>query len=130
METPEIKKRIEDSTTRLFKAVFPGTTNHYHTLFGGTAMALMDEVAFIAATRFSRKQVVTVSTGQIDFNKPIPAGTIIELIARIVRIGRTSVDVEVEVFLEQMYEERRESAIKGLFKFVALDDDQRPTPVL
>jgi len=50
------EKRIEKSITRIFKAVFPDSTNHYDTLFGGTAMHLMDQVAFITATRFSRKK--------------------------------------------------------------------------
>ena len=50
------EERIENSVTRVFKTVFPNTTNHYDTLFGGTAMALMDEVAFMAATRFCRKK--------------------------------------------------------------------------
>ena len=64
-----IDQLIEESETKIFKAVFPNTTNHYDTLFGGTALQLMDEVSFICATRFSRKKVVTVSTDKIDFNK-------------------------------------------------------------
>jgi acyl-CoA hydrolase len=51
---------ILDAETRIFKAVFPNTTNHYDTLFGGTAMHLMDEVAFITATRFTRKLATLV----------------------------------------------------------------------
>ena len=69
--------KIQNSITRVFKAVFPNTTNHYDTLFGGTAMQYMDEVAFITATRFSRQKMVTVSSDKIDFKKPIPHGTII-----------------------------------------------------
>jgi len=46
-----IAQRIEDSTTSVTKTVFPGRTNHHNTLFGGDALAWMDEVAFIAATR-------------------------------------------------------------------------------
>ena len=64
--------KIQHSITRVFKAVFPNTTNHYDTLFGGTAMQYMDEVAFITATRFSRQKMVTVSSDKIDFKKPIP----------------------------------------------------------
>ena len=45
-----LEERIKDSETHIFKAVFPNTTNHYDTLFGGTAMHMMDEVAFITAT--------------------------------------------------------------------------------
>ena len=85
-----LEERILKSETHIFKAVFPSTTNHYDTLFGGTALHLMDEVAFICATRFSRKKVVTISTGQIDFKKAIPAGTLIELVAKVVSVGRTS----------------------------------------
>ncbi|MEO6729821.1 MAG: acyl-CoA thioesterase [Ferruginibacter sp.] len=65
-------EKIEQSVTRIFKAVFPDSTNHYDTLFGGTAMPLMDEVAVITATRFSRQKMVTVSSDRIDFKKPIP----------------------------------------------------------
>ncbi|HEX6431922.1 MAG TPA: hotdog domain-containing protein, partial [Niastella sp.] len=85
-----IEQKIQQSETRIFKAVFPNTTNHYDTLFGGTAMALMDEVAFIAATRFARKRMVTVSSDKIDFTRPIPAGTIIELIGKVIHTGNSS----------------------------------------
>lgn len=61
-----LEEKIKNSTTHIFKAVFPGTTNHYDTLFGGTALYSMDEVAFITATRFTRMKVVTVSTDKID----------------------------------------------------------------
>lgn len=125
-----LKQRMANAETRIFKAVFPNLTNHYDTLFGGTAMSLMDEAAFIAATRFTRKKVVTVCSDKIDFNKPIPAGTIIELVARVVHVGRTSLRVSVEVFIEQMYGEGREQAIVGQFTFVALDHNRQPTSVL
>ena len=125
-----IEERINQSETRIFKAVFPNTTNHYDTLYGGTAMQLMDEVAFITATRFCRKRVVTVFSDQIDFNKAIPSGTIIELIARVSEVGRTSLKVKVKVVIEQMYEDYREEAITGTFTFVAIDEDKRPIPVL
>lgn len=118
------------SETRLFKAVFPNTTNHYDTLFGGTAMQLMDEVAFIAATRFARKRMVTVSSDQIDFSRPIPAGTIVELIGRVVTVGRKSLKVAVEIHIEQMYSEERELAVTGLFTFVAINEAKQPVDVL
>lgn len=112
------------------KAVFPPTTNHHNTLFGGTALAWMDEVSFITATRFCRLPLVTVSTDRIDFNHPIPAGSIVELVGRVVKVGNTSLKVEVEVYLESMYADGREKAIHGLFSFVAIDDEKRPVPVL
>lgn len=68
MKTQE--EKINDSITRVFKAVFPNTTNHYDTLFGGTAMQYMDEVAFITATRYSRQKMVTVSSEKLISKYP------------------------------------------------------------
>lgn len=125
-----LEKRIKASETRIFKAVFPNTTNHYDTLFGGTALHLMDEAAFICATRFSRKKVVTISTGQIDFTKAIPQGTIIELVACVENVGNTSCVVRVEIYKEDMYNYDREIAVAGKFTFVAIDDSKKPIPIL
>lgn len=125
-----LEERIKKSETHIFKAVFPSTTNHYDTLFGGTALHLMDEVAFICATRFSRKKVVTISTGQIDFKKAIPAGTLIELVAKVDSVGRTSCKIHVDIFMEQMYSELRETVVSGTFSFVAVDENKKPTPIL
>lgn len=124
------EERIERATTRIFKAVFPNTTNHYDTLFGGTAMQLMDETAFITATRFSRERMVTVSSERIDFTRPIPAGTIVELVGKVEKIGNTSLTVRVEIFVEEMYSQDREKAVSGAFTFVAMDKDKNPMKIL
>jgi acyl-CoA hydrolase len=124
------EERFKQSETRIFKAVFPNTTNHYDTLFGGTAMQLMDEVAFIAATRFSRQRMVTVSSDRIDFKKPIPAGTIIELVGRVSYLGNTSMKVRVDIFIEQMYQEGRDKAVSGEFTFVAIDEHKNPVSII
>ncbi|MFK7795889.1 MAG: acyl-CoA thioesterase [Aureispira sp.] len=125
-----VQEKIALSETRVFKAVLPNTTNHYNTLFGGTALQMMDEVAFICATRFARKRMVTVTSDQIHFKQAIPAGTLIELIAKVVYVGNTSVKVQVEIFLEEMYEESRKKAITGMFTFVAIDAQRQPTQVV
>ncbi|MGG4610144.1 acyl-CoA thioesterase [Providencia sp. Me31A] len=124
-----IAQKIEQSISRVSKVVFPTTTNHHSTLFGGTALAWMDEVSFITATRFSRKRLVTVSTEKINFTHPIPSGTIVELIGKVIRVGRTSLTVNVSIFLEDMYSEGREEVIHGQFNFVAIDDNGKPTPL-
>lgn len=125
-----IEQRIVKSKTSIFKAVFPNTTNHYDTLFGGAALQLMDEVAFITATRFSRKRVVTVSSDKVDFTHPIPAGTLVELIGVVSHVGNTSIKVLVEIYIEQMYSEDRKMAIQGEFTFVAVDENKNPVAVL
>lgn len=123
------EEKIAQAETHIFKAVFPNTTNHYDTLFGGTAMHLMDEVAFITATRFSRQRMVTVSSDRIDFKKPIPGGTIIELIGKIAYIGNTSLKVRVDIYIEQMYTNQREKAVSGEFTFVAIDEHKKPMKI-
>ena len=125
-----LDERMALSETRIFKAVFPNTTNHYDTLFGGTAMHMMDEVAFITATRFARKRVVTVSSDKIDFAMPIPSGTIVELIGRVVHVGNTSMKVLVEIYVEEMYSFERHKAITGTFTFVAINTMKQPIAVL
>ncbi len=130
MNEAQVAVRIEQAVTRVTKTVFPGRTNHHNTLFGGEALAWMDEAAFIAATRFCRKPLVTVCSDRVDFKESIPAGSIIELVARIEHVGRTSIRVNVDIFVEDMYSDDQHRAISGSFTFVALGPDRKPTPVL
>ena len=125
-----LEEKILASEARVFKTVFPNNTNHYDTLFGGTALSMMDEVAFIAATRFSRLRCVTVSSDRIDFTHPIPAGTIIELVGKVETVGNTSMKVRVEIYVEQMYSEERERAVVGEFSFVAIDEHKKPVSII
>jgi len=123
------EEKIKAAETRITKAVFPNTTNHYATLFGGTALQWMDEAAFITATRFCRQKIVTVCSDRIDFKHPIPAGTFVELVGQVVKVGNTSLQIRVTVYLEQMYDESRKKAIEGLFTFVAVDENMQPVAV-
>ena len=99
-------------------------------MFGGSVMYLMDEIAFMTATRFCRKPIVTVSSDKIDFKYAIPAGTLVEFVGKVVRVGRTSIDVQIDVFIESMYRDGRENAITGKFTLVAINENKKPVPVL
>lgn len=123
------EEKIQNSETHVFKVVFPNITNHHNTMFGGTVMEMMDEVAFMTATRFARKSFVTVSCDRIDFKKPIPADTLVELIGRVKYVGNSSLKVNVQVFVEQMYDEMREKAVSGDFTLVAIGDDKKPMKI-
>lgn len=125
-----IDERIAASETRVVKVIFPFRTNHHDTLFGGQALSWMDETCFIAATRFSRKTMVTASSDNIKFTKAIPADSLIELVAKVTKVGRSSLVVHVDVFIESMYEDGKEKAIEGDFTLVALNDQQEAIPVL
>ncbi|HEY9179271.1 MAG TPA: acyl-CoA thioesterase [Candidatus Baltobacteraceae bacterium] len=114
---------------RRTEIVFPTDVNHYGTLFGGKAVAMMDVVASIAAMRASKKPVVTASIDRVDFKAPIREGDFVETIARVVAIGRTSVTVEVELWGEIPATGERKLSTVGKFVLVAIDRDGRPTPI-
>ena len=58
-----------------------------------------------------------------------PAGTIVELVGKVVKVGKTSLQVQVSVYLEQMYREDRKKAIEGTFTFVAIDNNMNPEKI-
>lgn len=124
-----LEARIAASETHSYKTIFTSQTNHHNTLFGGAALAIMDDVAFISATRFCHQKFVTVSTDEVKFFKPIPNSTIIESIAKVAHVGRTSIKIFVEIFVEEMYSTKREKAIEGYFTMVAVDDNGKSTPI-
>ena len=116
--------------TRIVEMVFPNQTNHYGTLFGGDALRLMDMAAFVAASRYARRPVVTASSERIDFHVPVRQGQLAEVIGRVTGTGRTSLTVEVELWAEDLLTGQRELCTKGSFVLVAVDDQGRPTPII
>jgi acyl-CoA hydrolase len=114
---------------RLVEMVFPEQTNHYGTLFGGQALALMDKAAFIAASRYARRTVVTASSEKVDFRVPITQGQLVDLVASVVATGRTSITVAVELHAEDLLTGDRRLATRGRFVLVALDSRGKPTSV-
>ena len=70
--------------------VFPSDTNDYGTMYGGRLIEMMDMVGGICARRFSSHKAVTASIEDMQFNKPINRGDIIEITARVIYTGRTS----------------------------------------
>lgn len=122
-------ERVDVSRTRVTKLVFPHDTNAIGTLYGGTAMHWMDEVASLTAMRYARRQVVTVSMDRVDFKVPIPTGSIVELVGEVTRVGRTSMTIGVNLYIEDPASGDQALAISGQLVFVAVDDKMRPTPV-
>lgn len=114
---------------RLWEIVFPDHTNHLGTLFGGQALAWMDKAAFVAATRYARRTVVTARSEQVDFHVPVRLGQLVELVARVVEIGRSSMQVEVELHTEDPHVGTRHLCTRGRFVMIALDANSRPAPI-
>ncbi|MEP9357245.1 acyl-CoA thioesterase [Sphingomonas sp. KR3-1] len=107
------------SPVRLIDMVFPGDTNHHGTLFGGVALAHMDKVAFLAASRHGRAAFVTAASERIDFAAPALKGELIEATGRVVRVGTRSLDVEVELVAEALLSGERRLCTRGRFTLVA-----------
>ncbi|WP_437877301.1 acyl-CoA thioesterase [Sorangium sp. So ce513] len=114
---------------RLVEMVFPEQTNHYGTLFGGQALALMDKAAFILASRYARRSVVTASSEKVDFHVPVRQGQLVELVARVASTGRSSITAEVDLYAEDLISGERQLATRGRFVLVALDAHGKPTGV-
>lgn len=117
---------------RLIDMVFPGDTNHHGTLFGGVALAHMDKVAFLAASRHGRAPFVTAASERIDFAAPALKGELIEAVGRVIRAGTRSVDVEIELTAEALLSGERRLCTRGLFTLVAVrgPDTALPLPPL
>jgi acyl-CoA hydrolase len=125
-EVPTTEARPTEA--RLLHMVFPDHTNHLGTLFGGQALAWMDMAAFIAASRWARSTVVTARSEQVDFNQPIHKGDLVEVVARIVKVGRSSMNVEVDLVTENLLTSERKLCTRGRFTMIALDPLGQPTP--
>lgn len=112
--------------TRVAEIVFPNHANSRGNLFGGHALALMDQLAFIAASRYARMNVVTAASEKVEFRTPVKVGDLIELVGRIVRVGRTSLTVDIDMFSENLITGARELCTTAEFVMVALDDEGNP----
>jgi acyl-CoA hydrolase len=128
MVVPTAAVPTEDQT-RFVEMIFPEQANHYGTLFGGHALNLMGKAAFIAATRRARQNVVMAASDRIEFHLPIHVGELVELIASVARVGRSSMTVAVDMIREDLISGRRQSAVRGTFEMVAVNDLGRPVPI-
>lgn len=107
--------------TTLIELVNPQQTNHHGTLYGGTALALMDKTGFLTVSRYARRNFVTAASQQIDFLAPARKGQIVELTGQIARVGRTSITASVELVAEDLLSGTRQLCTRGNFVFVAVD---------
>lgn len=125
----ELEVQVRPTEARLLNVVFPDHTNHMGTLFGGQALAWMDMASFIVAARYSRTTVVTARSEQVDFNLPIYKGELVEAIGTLVKVGRSSMHVDVELVTENLLTGERKLCTRGRFVMIALDAAGKPTSV-
>ena len=121
-------KRIKDSITEQVHILSQGNLNGYRRLFGGKLMSWMDVVAAVVARRHSERNVTTAVVDMLEFKAPAYANDTICIIGKITYVGNTSMEVKVDVFVEELTHERR-LINTAYFVMVALDENEKPTKV-
>ncbi|MDO7172195.1 acyl-CoA thioesterase [Mariniflexile sp. AS56] len=122
-------KTPEQSKTILTDMVLPGETNPLNNLFGGELLARMDRAASIAARRHSRRIVVTASVNHVAFNKAVPLGSVVTVEAKVSRAFKTSMEVFIDVWIEDRESGERTKANEGIYTFVAVSETGSPIAV-
>jgi len=109
--------------------VLPSETNPLNNLFGGELLARMDRAASITARRHSRRICVTASVNHVAFNRSVPLGSVVTVEASISRTFRTSMEIFIDVWMEDRFSGERTKANEAIYTFVAVDDTGLPTEV-
>jgi acyl-CoA hydrolase len=123
-------KRPSESLTVMTEIVLPNDTNNLNNLFGGQLLSWMDRCAAIAAHRHSRRIAVTASVNNVSFKQAIPVGSIVTLEAKVSRAFSSSMEVFVEVSMED--QRGQGNAIRcneAMYTFVAVDQNGKPIEV-
>lgn len=122
-------KRPRVSRTEMVEVVLPQDANPLGNILGGRVMHLVDIAAAIAAHRHSNSYVVTASVDYVDFRNPIRVGELIILKSNVNRVFRTSMEVGVKVFSENVLSGERKHTTSAYVTFVAIDETGQPKPV-
>lgn len=122
-------KTPKESLTVLTDLVLPGETNYLDNLFGGELLARMDRACSIAARRHSRRIVVTASVNHVAFTKSVPVGSVVTLEAKVSRAFRSSMEVYVDVWIEDRQSGEKTMVNEGIYTFVAVDETGKPVPI-
>jgi acyl-CoA hydrolase len=122
-------KSPKESAVEMVQVVLPNDANPLGNILGGRVMHWIDLAGAIVASRHSRRPVVTASMEHLDFHSPIRIGHIVHLRGSLHYVGRTSMEVGVEVYSEDPRTGLRTHTSSAILTYVALDDEGKPHPV-
>ena len=122
-------KTPKDSKTISTDMVLPSETNPLNNLFGGELLARMDRAASIAARRHSRRIVVTASVNHVAFNRTVPLGSVVTIEAKVSRAFNTSMEIYMDVWIEDRESGQRSKANEAIYTFVAVDESGNPVKI-
>ncbi|MDX1349286.1 MAG: acyl-CoA thioesterase [Putridiphycobacter sp.] len=123
------RKAAKLSLAESTKLVLPNDTNTLGNLFGGRLLAWMDEIAFVSANRHSKRIAVTASVNNVSFNKPIKLGDTVTLRAKVSRAFTSSMEVIIDVFIEDKSSDNIFSSNQAIYTFVAVDQNGLPIEI-
>lgn len=130
MTNPSVPgKKVSASRITLAQLMQPEHANTLGNVHGGWVMKLMDEAGALACMRHAGRRVVTVAVDQMVFRQPIRIGDLVTITAEVSYVGRTSLEVEVQVVAEDPTTGTQTHTNTAYFVYVALDENHRPTPV-
>lgn len=107
----------------------PADTNAAGDIFGGWLMSQMDLGGGILAQQTARSRVTTVAVDAMAFHWPVLMGDTVACYANLNKVGRTSMNISIEVWVQRHHEATQHCVTEGVFTYVALDDKGRPWPV-
>ena len=107
----------------------PADTNPSGDIFGGWLLAQMDVAAGTVAYQRARGRVATVALDAMTFHRPVYVGDLVSCYATVSRVGRTSLTVQVETWVNRGRTGEHVKVTEGRFTLVAIDDQGRPRPV-
>lgn len=110
-------------------SAMPADTNANGDIFGGWLVSHMDMGAGIEARRYARSRAVTVAIESLTFIKPVLVGDTVSCYAELVKVGNTSMHFQIEVWTRAITEINPKKVAEGLFIFVAIDENGKPTKV-
>jgi acyl-CoA hydrolase len=122
-------KKASETLAITTKLVLPNDTNTLGNLFGGQLLAWMDVIASVSAHRHSRRVVVTASVNHVSFQKPIKHASIVTLEAKVSRAFTSSMEIFVDVYVEDHMTGKREKCNEAIYTFVAVDQYGAPIEV-
>ncbi len=122
-------KNPKDSLTILTDMVLPGETNPLDNLFGGELLARMDRASSIAAQRHSRRIVVTASVNHVHFTKAVPVGSVVTIQAKVSRVFTSSMEIYLDVWIEDRETGNRTKVNEAIYTFVAVDRTGTPVKI-
>lgn len=109
--------------------MMPRDTNSYGTIFGGVILSHIDQAGAVAAFKYGCPRVVTVAMDKVEFHQPVHVGDLVSYYAEVIKVGRTSLTVRVEVEAQRRGSGREVSVTSADLTFVNLGPDDKPSPV-